>query len=356
MRFQTSFCEIQSTQKDQKGAKAGPFTRKEVHKYLIFFTNLKEGDKRRLVVTGSSVFSSSNVDVRLKTLRSLLKLHDQRWKLFRLLPSLMASIRHLSESVRSSVRSGIFLFNLTRVVEELVFNSLDAGARKVTVFVGVESCYVKVVDDGAGITRDGLVLVGERYATSKFLNLADLDATSGSFGFRGEALASISEVSLLEIVTRTYGIPNGYRKVLKGCKCLYLGIDDERKEVGTSVIVRDLFYNQPVRRKHMQSSLKKVLQSVKKCVLRLALVRPNILYKVVDIESEDELLCTHSSSSPLSLLSSGFGVEVSSSLRELQVQDDMIKLCGYISGPCNSFSLKALQYVCIHPSLQFQIV
>lgn len=56
--------------------------------------------------------------------------------------------------------------------------------------------------------------------------------------------------------------------------------------------------------------------------------------------SEDELLCTNSSSSPLSLLSSGFGVEVSSSLHELQVQDDIIKLSGYISGPCNSFSLK----------------
>ncbi|KAK7307431.1 hypothetical protein VNO77_40485 [Canavalia gladiata] len=261
----------------------------------------------------------------------------------------MASIRHLPEAVRSSVRSGIFLFDFARVVEELIFNSLDARATKVSVFVSVGSCYLKVVDDGCGITRDGLELVGERYAaTSKFLNLADLNAKSEHFGFRGEALASISEVSLLEIVTRTSGRPNGYQKVLKGCKCLYLGIDDHRKEVGTAVVVRDLFYNQPVRRKYMQSSPNKVLQSIKKCVMRLSLVRPNISFRIVDIEREDELFCTHSASSPLSLVTSGFGMELSSSLLNLEVENDVIKLSGYISSPCNTLNMKVLQYVYIN--------
>ncbi|XP_028240575.1 DNA mismatch repair protein MLH3 isoform X4 [Glycine soja] len=260
----------------------------------------------------------------------------------------MASIKPLPEAVRSSLRSGIFLFDFTRVVEELVFNSLDARATKVSVFVSTRSCYLKVVDDGSGIPRDELELVGERYATSKFLNLIDLNATSENFGFRGEALASISEVSLLEIVTKTYGRPNGYRKVLKGCKCLYLGIDDDRKEVGTTVVVRDLFYNQPVRRKYMQSSPNKVLQSIKNCIMRLALVRPNISFKVVDIEREDELFCTHSASSPLPLVTSGFGVEVASSLHNLEVENDIVKLSGYISGPCNTVYTKALQYVYVN--------
>ncbi|XP_020216008.1 DNA mismatch repair protein MLH3 isoform X2 [Cajanus cajan] len=260
----------------------------------------------------------------------------------------MASIKPLPEAVRSSLRSGIFLFDFTRVVEELIFNSLDARATKVSVFVSTGSCYLKVVDDGSGITRDGLQLVGERYATSKFLNLVDLNAVSENFGYHGEALASISEVSLLEIVTRTFGRPNGYRKVLKGCKCLYLGIDDDRKEVGTTVVVRDLFYNQPVRRKYMQSSPNKVLQSIKKCVMRLALVRPNISYKVVDIERGDELFCTHSASSPLPLITSGFGVEVTSSLLNLEVENDIIKLSGYLSSPCNTLNAKALQYVYVN--------
>uniref|UniRef100_A0A5B7BWE8 Putative DNA mismatch repair protein MLH3 isoform X1 n=2 Tax=Davidia involucrata TaxID=16924 RepID=A0A5B7BWE8_DAVIN len=260
----------------------------------------------------------------------------------------MGNIKHLPEAVHSSVRSGIILFDLTRVVEELIFNSLDAGALKVCVAIGVGTCYVKVVDNGSGITRDGLVLLGERYATSKLDQLADMDDATGSFGFRGETLGSISDVSLLEIVTKAHGRPNGYRKVMKGCKCLYLGIDDDRQDVGTTVIVRDLFYNQPVRRKHMQSSPKKVLHSVKKCVLRIAFVHPKVSFKFVDIESEDELLCTYPSLSPLSLLTSSFGIEVSSSLRELDVSDGVLKLSGYMTGPCDTSSVKAFQYVYIN--------
>ncbi|KAA8547596.1 hypothetical protein F0562_004025 [Nyssa sinensis] len=222
------------------------------------------------------------------------------------------------------------------------------GASKVSVAVGVGTCYVKVVDNGSGITRDGLVLLGERYATSKLDQLSDMDAATGSFGFRGEALGSISDVSLLEIVTKAHGRPNGYRKVMKGCKCLYLGIDDDRQDVGTTVIVRDLFYNQPVRRKHMQSSPKKILHSVKKCVLRIALVHPKVSFKVVDNESEDELLCTYPSLSPLSLLTSGFGIDVSNSLHELDVSDDVLRLSGYMSSSCDTFSVKAFQYVYIN--------
>ncbi|KAK9284262.1 hypothetical protein L1049_023432 [Liquidambar formosana] len=251
----------------------------------------------------------------------------------------MASIKTLPEAVHSSVRSSIILFDLTRVVEELIYNSLDAGATKVSIFIGVGTCYVKVVDDGSGITRDGLQL------TSKLHPLANMDAAKGSFGFRGEALGSISDVSLLEIVTKAHGKPNGYRK---GCKCLYLGIDDDRQDVGTTVVVRDLFYNQPVRRKHMQSSPKKVLHSVKKCVLLIALVHSKVSFKVVDIESEDELLYTRSSSSPLSLLISGFGIEISSSLHELNLSNGILKLSGYLSGPYDTFSMKALQYVYIN--------
>ncbi|KAL7223717.1 hypothetical protein ACSBR1_025210 [Camellia fascicularis] len=184
-----------------------------------------------------------------------------------------------------------------------------------------------------------------RPATSKVDQLANTNAISGSFGYRGEALSSISDVSLLEVITKARGRPNGYRK---GCKFLYLGIDDGRQDVGTTVIVRDLFYNQPVRRKHIQSSPKKLLHSVKKCILRIAIVHPKVFFEVVDIESEDELFCTTPSSSPLSLLTSGFGFEISSSLHELNVSDGVLKLSGYMSSPCDTSFVKACQFVCIH--------
>ncbi|CAL5371396.1 unnamed protein product [Camellia sinensis] len=247
----------------------------------------------------------------------------------------MRDIKHLPEAVRSSVRSGIVLFNLTRVVEELIFNSLDARATKVSVAVGVGTHYIKVVDNGCGITWDGLVLLGERY----------------------EALSSISDVSLFEVITKAHGRPNGYRKVMKGCKCLYLGIDDGRQDVGTTVISFDLFSKNSLG--SLQSlfgiyfttnqfggsisnlgSPKKVLHSVKKCVLRIAIVHPKVFFEVVDIESEDELFCTTPSSSPLSLLTSGFGIEIFSSLRELNVSDGVLKLSGYMSSPRDTSFVK----------------
>ncbi|KAI3794330.1 hypothetical protein L1987_36959 [Smallanthus sonchifolius] len=260
----------------------------------------------------------------------------------------MRSIKVLPESVRSSMRSGIILFDLTRVVEELVFNSLDAGATKVIVAVGVGTNYIKVTDNGCGITRDGLVLLGERYATSKVEQLAGLNTVPESFGFRGEALSSISDVSLLEVFTKAHGMPNGYRKIIKGCKCLYLGIDDDRQDVGMTVVVRDLFYNQPVKRRHLQSSPKKVLNSVKECIMNIALVHLATCFKVVDIESGDELLSLYPSSSPLPLLTSGFGIEVSRSLHKLDESDGNLKLSGYISGPYATFSAKAFQYFYIN--------
>lgn len=243
------------------------------------------------------------------------------------------------------MRSSIILFDLPRVVEELTCNSVDSGATQVYISVNVRACYVKVEDDGYGITRDGLTILGERYATSK---IQDTGANGEVLGFRGEALASLSDVSLLEIRTKARGMPNAYCKIMKGLNCLFLGIDDQREAVGTTVVVRDLFYNQPVRRNYMQASPKRVLHSVKKCVLRIALVHPLVLFKVTDIMSEDELLCTIPSPSPLPLISDGFGNEVSSSLQEVVFSDQVLMLRGYLSGLPNFFSTKAFQYLYIN--------
>lgn len=261
----------------------------------------------------------------------------------------MQTIKRLPKSVHSSLRSSIVLFDLSRVVEELVYNSIDANASKIDISVNARACYVKVEDDGCGITRDELVLVGEKYATSKFHNvMVDGEPSSRSFGLNGEALASLSDISVVEVRTKARGRPNSYCKIIKGSKCSHLGIDEQREVVGTTVIVRELFYNQPVRRKQMQSSYKRELHLVKKSVLRVALIHPQVSLRLFDIESEDELLYTIPSSSPLTLVSNILGKNVSSCLHEIATSDKHFALSGHISRPTDVFCNKDFQYLYIN--------
>ncbi|WVZ62846.1 hypothetical protein U9M48_012542 [Paspalum notatum var. saurae] len=269
----------------------------------------------------------------------------------------MQTIKRLPKSVYSSLRSSIILSDLPRVVEELIYNSIDANASKIDIAVNIRACYVKVEDDGCGITRDELVLLGEKYTTSKFHNLmVDGELSPRSFGLNGEALASLSDISVVEVRTKARGRPNSYCKIIKawlehctsGSKCLHLGIDDKREVVGTTVVVRELFYNQPVRRKQMQSSEKRELHHVKKCVLQIALIHPQISLRLLDIDSEDELLYTAASSSPLPLISKCFGDDISRSLHEIAVSDQGWVLSGHISQPTDVLCTKDFQYLYIN--------
>ncbi|CAM0953083.1 unnamed protein product [Alopecurus aequalis] len=261
----------------------------------------------------------------------------------------MQNIRRLPKSVHSSLRSSVVLSDLPRVVEELIYNSIDANAKKIDISLNVRACYVKVEDDGCGITRDELVLLGEKYATSKFHDIMDdVESSSRSFGSNGEALASLSDISVVEVRTKARGRPNSYCKIIKGSKCSHLGIDDQRESVGTTVVVRELFYNQPVRRKQMQSSHKRELHHVKKCVLQVALIHPQVSVRLLDIDSEDELLYTVPSSTPLPLISNSFGDDISSCLHEISTSDQSWALSGHISGPTNVFCNKDFQYLYIN--------
>ncbi|XP_074584973.1 DNA mismatch repair protein MLH3-like [Curcuma longa] len=167
----------------------------------------------------------------------------------------MNPVKRLPRSVHGPLRSSVLMFDLPRVVEELVNNSLDAGAAKVSVFVNVRTCYIKVEDDGRGITRDELVILGEKRATSKSALLDDIKVGSHGLGSEGDMMLSLSDISIVEIRTKARGKPNAYCKIIKGSRCLFLGIDDQQEDVGTTVVVRDLFYDQPVRRRFMQSRL-----------------------------------------------------------------------------------------------------
>ncbi|KAH9315601.1 hypothetical protein KI387_024228, partial [Taxus chinensis] len=257
-------------------------------------------------------------------------------------------IAHLPEAVFNSLRSTINLSDFAQIVEELLSNSIDAGSTKVQVSIDVGSSYIKVEDDGCGIKRDDLTLLGERYATSKLHTLAELNLGVKTLGFRGEALSSLSDVALLEVTTRARGSPNAYTKIIKGCKCLSLGLSRSIRGLGTTVIARDVFYNQPVRRRLFKSSPKKVLQSVKERVLRIALIHPHVAFKVIDVDREEEVIHTIPATSPICILSSIFGNELTNNLRELDFAKGNLRLYGFLSKSPNHLSSKAVQYFYIN--------
>jgi DNA mismatch repair protein MLH3 len=161
----------------------------------------------------------------------------------------MRQVARLSGAIVSQLRSGIVLSDLGQVVSELVCNSLDASATQVHVWLDEGASSIRVEDDGCGISRDDLKLVGERHATSKLHTLAELEAGVQTLGFRGEALSSLSHISLMEITSRVRGSPHTYSKIMKGPVTMSFGLSSKQRARGTTVVVRDIFYNQPVRRR-----------------------------------------------------------------------------------------------------------
>ncbi|MBU2954574.1 DNA mismatch repair endonuclease MutL [Marinobacter sp. F3R08] len=183
----------------------------------------------------------------------------------------MPSIRLLSPRLANQIAAGEVVERPASVVKELVENALDAGASRVDVEVeqgGVK--LIRVRDDGNGIQEDDLPLALSRHATSKIASLDDLEAVA-SLGFRGEALASISSVSRLTLTSRTASQEAASRVEVEGRE-MDARISPAAHPVGTTLEVRDLFFNTPARRKFLRTE-KTEFNHVEECVRRQALSR-----------------------------------------------------------------------------------
>src|SRR5450631_3066665 len=163
----------------------------------------------------------------------------------------MTRIRILPENVANKIAAGEVVERPASVVKELLENSLDAGARSIR--VEVESGgkqMIRVIDDGIGMNHDDALLAFERHATSKLRTTDDL-LSIGTLGFRGEALPSIASISRLLLETRTAEETTGTRVEIAGGKMLHC--DEVAHARGTTITVRDLFFNVPARKKFLRS-------------------------------------------------------------------------------------------------------
>src|SRR5882762_654697 len=163
----------------------------------------------------------------------------------------MSKIRVLPDHISNLIAAGEVVERPASVAKELVENAIDAGAKRIVIDVEAGGRrLLKITDDGEGMTRDDAVLAFERHATSKISKAEDLNAIS-TLGFRGEALASIASVAKVELITSTVDAAAGTRVVIEGGRLR--DVKDAAHPRGTTIAVRDLFFNTPARRKFLRS-------------------------------------------------------------------------------------------------------
>lgn len=163
----------------------------------------------------------------------------------------MSKIRVLSDQLANQIAAGEVVERPASVAKELVENAIDSGALRIQIDVeGGGRRLLRVADDGEGMTRDDAILAFERHATSKISEASDLNAI-GTLGFRGEALASIAAVARVELVSKHESAPNATRVQIEAGRML--DVKEAAHPSGTTLTVRDLFFNVPARRKFLRS-------------------------------------------------------------------------------------------------------
>ena len=165
----------------------------------------------------------------------------------------MPRINVLPKNIADLIAAGEVVERPSSVIKEFVENSIDAGAKKITVEIqNGGKTYMRVTDDGCGIEREDVPKAFISHATSKISSAEDLESIA-TLGFRGEALASVSAVSKVDTMTTTAGSYIGTRYVIEGGEELL--IDDAGSPQGTTIVVKDLFYNIPARLKFLKTYL-----------------------------------------------------------------------------------------------------
>ena len=240
----------------------------------------------------------------------------------------MPRINVLPKNIADLIAAGEVVERPSSVIKEFVENSIDAGSTKITVEIhNGGKTYMRVTDNGCGIERDDVPKAFISHATSKINSVSDLDAIS-TLGFRGEALASVCAVSKVEIMTTAQGFDIGTRYVIEGGEEKL--IDDAGSPVGTTIIVRDLFYNIPARLKFLKKDVQEG-NYIATVLERIALSNPHIAFKFI----RDGKLAfqTPGDGNLKSAVYAVFGKEFTAQLLPVNGEHSGIKVYGFVTKP-----------------------
>jgi len=237
-------------------------------------------------------------------------------------------IKKLDSMISNKIAAGEVVERPAAVVKELIENAIDAGATYVTVEIAqAGKSLIRVSDNGHGISKNDLTLAFERHATSKISVVEDIYQIS-TLGFRGEALASIASVSRVECITKTQEDEMGTKFILQG------GVETYRESIGTTVgttlIIRDLFYNTPVRYKFLKSNQAEQ-SAIVDLVNKIAIA--NDAVKITLIVEGRELYRTDGRGKLLNTLLTIYGRQFIEQLIPINVSEAEFTIKGYISKP-----------------------
>ena len=252
-------------------------------------------------------------------------------------------INILDDLTINKIAAGEVVERPSSVVKELLENAIDSGATQVVVDItdGGKKC-IKISDNGSGILSSEVEKCFLRHATSKIKEIDDLYDLY-SLGFRGEALASISAVSNIEMITKTKEEAIGTKIALSGSKIIKkepIGTKD-----GTTITVKDLFFNTPVRAKFLKSTHAETI-NISDLINKLAIGNPGVRIKYIN--NKKLMLNTPGDNKLINVIRSIYGKEITDNLIEIDYKDDKIKIYGYIGNNNIYRSNKNLQHIYIN--------
>lgn len=258
----------------------------------------------------------------------------------------MAGINILPKEIYQLIAAGEVVERPSSIVKEMIENSVDAGAKNITVEIkNGGSTYIRITDDGSGIEREQVKKVFVSHATSKISSKEDLDAIM-TLGFRGEAMASISAVSKVELLTKADGEALGTRYEISGGE--ELAFEDAGCPKGTTIVVRDIFFNTPARMKFLKKDVTEG-NAVAGVVDRMAISHPDISFRF--IRDGKQTLITSGNGELISAIYSVFGKDVSDSLIEVDYTYENMHLKGFASKPTCSRKSRAMQFFFVNNRL-----